>query len=183
MDVRIRRFFCALLIGLLPLSGAAQAGETPPYVRLHVVANSDSAADQSLKLKVRDGVRILSAALLADAQSADEAWEILGENLSLLEGAALLCARLGGFWGEVRAEMGEFDFPERTYGQEVVPSGRYRALRVVLGEGEGRNWWCVLYPSLCAEGLETGSAPAFYSVIGQWLESLAREVGQWLRGD
>lgn len=182
MNVRIGRFLGALLIGLLLLSGAAHAEETPPYVRLHVVANSDSEEDQVLKLRVRDGVRALSAALLADAQSADEAWEIIEESLPLLEGAALLHARLGGFTGAVRAETGEFDFPERTYGQEVVPAGRYRALRVVLGEGEGHNWWCVLYPSLCAGELTADSTPAFYSVVGQWLESLMKEVSKWLAG-
>lgn len=178
--MRIIRLAGAILIGLGLLLGAARAQETPDYVRLHVVARSDSAEDQALKLLVRDGVRAMSAALLADCRSADEAWETLGAHLPLLEGAARLFARLGGFEGEVQLTAGEYDFPERTYGEEVVPAGVYRALRVVLGEGEGQNWWCVLYPSLCLSGLEEETG--FYSLLGQWMGRLMKEVSGWLAG-
>ena len=150
-------------------------------MRLHVVASSDSAQDQALKLWVRDGVRAVSAALLRDCESADEAWETVQENLPLLEGTARLFARAGGFSGKVQAQAGEFEFPDRVYAGELVPAGTYRAVRVVLGEGEGHNWWCVLYPSLCCVDAET--PPVFYSAIGRWMRGVFREVSEWLTGN
>ena len=178
-NVRMGRFLACLLAGACLLGGTARAARTPDYVRLHVVANSDSEADQALKRLVRDGVRAMSAALVDGCGGADEAWETLQKSRALLEGTARLFARAGGFDGPVRVETGWFDFPERTYGQETVPEGRYRAVRVVLGEGAGRNWWCVLYPSLC---LGEEEEPALYSAIGRWVGGFFREVGAWLAG-
>ena len=74
-----------------------------------------------------------------------------------------------GFSGDVRLETGVFPFPDRVYGDEVVPAGEYRALRVVLGDGKGRNWWCVIYPSLCLPEQADMDAPIeFYSRIFEW---------------
>ena len=120
------------------------------YIRLHVVAADDGAAAQALKLEVRDATLKAARALLKDCGDADTAWDIIGENVEVLEAAATAQARTLGYVGQVRAETGVFDFPDRHYGAVFVPAGRYRALRVVIGEGEGHNWWCVLYPSLCA---------------------------------
>lgn len=175
-----KRFFVALVLAACLLSGRAKACETGEYVRLHVVACSDSARDQALKLWVRDGVRAVSAALLRDCGSADAAWETIQENLPLLEGTARLFARVGGFSGEVLAQAGEFEFPDRVYAGELVPAGTYRAVRVVLGAGEGRNWWCVLYPSLC---VDTETPPVFYSAIGRWMRGVFQEVSGWLAGN
>lgn len=176
----MKRFFAALVLAVCLLSGRAQACETGEYVRLHVVASSDSAQDQALKLWVRDGVRAVSASLLRDCESADEAWETVQENLPLLEGTACLFARIGGYSGEVRAQAGEFEFPDRVYAGELVPAGSYRAVRVVLGAGEGHNWWCVLYPSLC---VDEETPPVFYSAIGRWMRGVFQEVSGWLTGN
>lgn len=176
----LKRFFAALVLAACLLPGRAQDCETGEYVRLHVVASSDSAQDQALKLWVRDGVRAVSASLLRDCESADEAWETLQENLPLVEGTARLFARVGGYSGKVRAQAGEFEFPDRVYAGELVPAGTYRAVRVVLGEGEGHNWWCVLYPSLC---VDAETPPVFYSAIGRWMRGVFREVSGWLAGN
>ena len=178
--MRIKRFLAVLTLAACLGTGSAKACAAPDYVRLHVIAQSDSAQDQALKLWVRDGVRAVSAALLKDCDSADEAWETLTEHSALLEGTARLFARLGGFSGEVKALLGEYDFPDRLYGDELVPAGRYRAVRIVLGEGAGRNWWCVLYPSLC---VDVQTPPVLYSAIGRWLRGMLQEVSGWLAGD
>lgn len=162
------------------LLGAAARGESTPedvpvedYIRLHVVANDDGDAAQSLKLEVRDACLMCARSLLQDCHDADAAWEIVNDNLNLIELAALLRARVCGWEGSVKAETGVFDFPDRRYGARLVPAGEYRALRVVIGDGEGRNWWCVLYPSLClAEDCDPDAPVAFHSTLLDWLRDL-----------
>ena len=119
-------------------------------MRLHVLANSDSEEDQALKLKVRDAVLDCARELLGDTCSADEAYAILAENIATVEACARQAAENAGFFGAVQAQTGVFSFPGRQYGDLLVPAGEYRAVRVLLGEGAGQNWWCVIYPTLCA---------------------------------
>lgn len=136
-------------------------------VRLHVVASDDSDEAQALKLKVRNAALDEARRLLADCDSAELAYARLTATLPALEQAALDEARRQGYEGPVRAETGIFEFPDRDYGGVVVPAGRYRALRIVIGEGSGHNWWCVLYPTLCnPDGVE------YHSIFGQWLNQL-----------
>ena len=162
------------------LLGTAARAELGPgdvpvedYIRLHVVANDDGDAAQALKLEVRDACLACARSLLADCGDADAAWEIVNDNLNLIELAALLKARICGWEGSVKAEAGVFDFPDRRYGARLVPAGEYRALRVVIGDGAGRNWWCVLYPSLClSEDCEPGQPVTFHSTLLNWLRAL-----------
>lgn len=143
------------------------------YIRLHVLAKDNTREAQALKLVVRDAVLDCSRALLKDCDSPEEAWQILGDNLPQLEEAALLRARLEGCDAPVTAQLGVFAFPDRNYGAVHVPAGEYRALRVVIGAGQGRNWWCVLFPSLCLpEGVEPGAPIVFHSAVIDWLGSL-----------
>ena len=187
-----RRFFCCLLILMLLGAGAkaealdldgieicadegVDAGDVPvaDYIRLHVLAEDDGAAAQALKLEVRDACLYAARALLMDCADADAAWEALNDNLALVALAARLRARVCGYAGEVTAETGVFDFPERRYAGMVVPAGEYRALRVVIGAGEGHNWWCVLYPALCLpEDCPPGEPLRFHSTILNWLRGL-----------
>ena len=168
---------------MLALGVAARAGAEPvtsldgvkteDFIRLHVIANSDDDAAQALKLQVRDACLMCTRELLADCADADAAWETVNENLSLIELAATLRARTCGWDGGVHAETGVFDFPDRRYGGIVVPAGAYRAVRVVIGAGEGHNWWCVLYPSLClTEDCASGEPVRFHSTILNWLRGL-----------
>ena len=165
-----RRFFCALIL-MLALAVPAKAA-LPDCVRLHVVADGDDAAAQALKLEVRDACLDCARALLADCADANAAWAAVNENLDALRDAAAERARACGWRGEVRAEAGVFEFPDRWYGGRLVPAGEYRALRVVIGSGAGRNWWCVLYPSLCVEEYEPGEPVHFHSTILRWLRRL-----------
>ena len=175
----MRRFFCALvallLIGTLALAaGKAPAGD---YIRLHVVAGDDSAAAQALKLRVRDACLARVRKLLEDCGDTDAAWAVIGGDLPVLEAAARREALSRGWRGSVRAEAGVYAFPDRVYGGSVVPAGRYRALRVVLGAGKGHKWGGVLYPSLCLpEEVEPEEPVRFYSSILRWLRS-------WLGGE
>ena len=143
------------------------------FIRLHVLASDDSAEAQALKLEVRDACLFCVRALLKDCEDADEAWELVKDNLNLVEMAAVLRARTCGWEGGVSAETGVFSFPDRRYGGLLVPAGEYRAVRVAIGGGEGRNWWCVLYPTLClSEECEPGEPVEFHSTILNWLRGL-----------
>ncbi len=175
-----RRFIVAFAVYML-FCAAAQAEsvdtvEMQDYVRLHVIANSDSDADQALKLLVRDEVLACSRELLGDTCSADDAFVVLAENIAVIEQRARTAAQNNGYFGEVCALTGTFDFPDREYGDLLVPAGEYRAVRVLLGDAVGQNWWCVIYPTLCAidehgEFVEEQAEIVFYSSIGRWLIS------------
>ncbi len=145
---------CLLLLAGLTLSGGlrqpaaalAVGGDNLP-LRLHIIANSDNAADQTVKLQVRDAVVAYLAPLLAEAATAEEAQAIVAERLPQLE--ALAAGIVQDYGYGAYGEIGRFDFPAKRYGQVYMPAGEYPALRLVLGEGAGHNWWCVLYPPLC----------------------------------
>lgn len=134
-------------------------------MRLHVIASDDSAAAQALKLKVRDAVLSCARGLLRDARDPEAAWRIVCENVDALQAAARAVA------ADAACETGVFPFPDRQYGGTLVPAGNYRALRVVIGAGQGRNWWCVLYPSLCyPEDWRTGEG--FHSTLWDLVKTL-----------
>ena len=118
-------------------------------LRIHILANSDSAADQSLKLAVRDRVLELCSQWYDDCYDKDEALTVTREHLSEIEAAAQSEIRDRGFGYTVSAEVAPVDFDTRYYEGFTMPAGRYDALRLIIGDGAGKNWWCVMYPSLC----------------------------------
>lgn len=129
----------------------------PDCIRLHILANSDSAEDQAAKLKVRDAVLEI-ARELPSAGTKDEARsELLSMGDKLQQAAEETLSQNGMDYGAVLM-TGEFDFPDRVYGDALYPAGRYEAIRIVLGSGEGHNWWCVMFPPLCVIEEEPGSA-------------------------
>lgn len=138
----------ALLVGI---AAGAAAGESTDWqdhlIRLHVVANSDSAADQAEKLEVRDAILTETEAILNGASNAAEARNLLTEALPRLECAANQA--LAGTGRTASVNLQRETFPLREYGTFRLPAGKYEALRVTIGNGEGQNWWCVVYPSLC----------------------------------
>lgn len=144
----IRRFFCALLAAMLLVS-CALAEDAPDLIRLHVLAGSDSPADQALKLEIRDACLDCARICIAGAPDADAAYMRLNNHLDDFQAACQARARQLGYLGPITAETGTFAFPDRVYGGVRVPAGDYRALRITIGEGRGHNWWCVLYPALC----------------------------------
>lgn len=126
-------------------------------VRLHVLANSDSDADQALKLNVRDAVLAAADGLLDGVTDRAVAVELVSAALPRLQEAAAVCIKEHGYTYPVKVELTEMYFTTRTYDSGTLPAGRYRALRVTIGEGAGRNWWCVVYPPLC---LSAAAEPA-----------------------
>lgn len=126
------------------------AGE---MVRLHVLAASDSEADQAVKLSVRDAVLSLAAPILENAGDVGQARSSLRAMLPELAKTAYAVSGQAA-----RAELAEEWFPTRDYGTFSLPAGRYASLRITLGEGRGHNWWCVVYPPLCAGAAEEAVA-------------------------
>ena len=116
-------------------------------VRLHVIANSDSEKDQELKLKVRDV--IVERMAEYNANSKIEALACIEEDKENLKLIAEKCIREQGFNNSVSIEIGEESYPTREYESFKLPAGNYTSLRVIIGDGDGQNWWCVLYPPLC----------------------------------
>ena len=127
----------------------SRRGITEDVFRLHVIANSDSDADQALKLRVRNAVLEASADIFGGAVSAADAKQLSEENLQLFEAAAAAEIAASGYDYPVRCEVGTVHFDRRVYGSAELPEGDYSALRVIIGEGDGRNWWCVMFPALC----------------------------------
>lgn len=121
-------------------------------LRFHVLANSNTDKDQQLKLKVRDQVGAYIAVLLQEAQSMEESRQILKDHLEEIEACAERAVEENGSSCPVTAQLSSTFFPEKTYGKVTFPPGEYEALRLTIGEGKGRNWWCVLYPNLCFGG-------------------------------
>lgn len=116
-------------------------------LRLHILANSDSARDQRLKLTVRD--ELLRRGLFSDADCLEEAEAIAEDKLTDIENIAETVLRRQGSADRVSAELVTMRFGERVYGDMTMPAGTYRALRIKIGRAEGHNWWCVMYPPLC----------------------------------
>lgn len=141
-------FVLAALCSFFPF--AAACGQLPQdVVRLHVVANSNGAEDQAVKLLVRDAVLEEAARWYQGAGSMEEASSQLCTHLQSIAGAARQVLGEQGMGYSATAQMTEMYFPTRDYGDFRLPAGRYRTLRVTLGEGAGKNWWCVVFPSLC----------------------------------
>ena len=118
-------------------------------IRLHVLANSDSAEDQALKLRVRDRILKDGRELFKNAKSEEEARSILSENRDFLENSARDEIFSAGYDYPVAVNMGKYDFPMKVYENYAFPSGEYEAVRVEIGKAEGQNWWCVMFPPLC----------------------------------
>jgi len=118
-------------------------------VRLHILANSDSAEDQELKLKVRDAVLAASADWQEVAATPDEALALAEERLPQLQAVAEATVAAEGYDYPVKAEVCRMYFTTRQYDTVTLPAGQYDAVRLSIGAGEGQNWWCVMYPPLC----------------------------------
>ncbi|HHY81791.1 MAG TPA: stage II sporulation protein R [Clostridiales bacterium] len=151
---------CAVLVALLLIAavctGMIQRVQRDDLIRLHVIANSDSPEDQALKLRVRDKLLLSFGDLFRSVRTIDEARVLIESNLDNLKETALTEIRKQGYEYQVEAQLGVYPFPTKVYGSKVYPAGRYEALRVVIGEGKGANWWCVMFPPLCFVDVSTG---------------------------
>jgi len=149
------------LLNFLPIHGEEAVYDS--VVRLHVVANSDSDADQSLKLKVRDAVLASMSGILDGCTDRAEALSKLSSALPEIERTASDTVRAQGFDYPVTVTLGEEKYPRKSYEDVCFPAGTYQSLQVKIGESEGKNWWCVLFPEMCLSGAKNAES-AFIEV-------------------
>lgn len=138
----------SLLWGLWALQ--RQQSLADGVIRLHVIAASDADADQQLKLQVRDAVLEQATVWLDGTEDRGEAERVLRTHLPQLQKTAEETVRRAGGSCDVTATLSQETYPTRDYGAFALPGGDYLSLRVILGEGAGRNWWCVVFPPLCS---------------------------------
>jgi stage II sporulation protein R len=187
----------SILIAAAILSVVPCFGESEIYnntLRLHVIAQSDSAKDQALKLGVRDAVLEAVSGSLQDCTSFEDAYVTVADMTDTIKSAAEEYLLENGSEHSVKVELGRENYPRRDYGETSLPAGEYTSLRVIIGEGEGKNWWCVLFPSVCMgfakdadEYAAVGFTPREYKIItgesGRWkvrfrvLEILSDVIG------
>lgn len=181
---KLRIFEAALLIALSVAlcSGlwarAQQQGLSRELVRLHVIARSDSEADQLLKLRVRDKALMWLAPLLEDAQDARQAQEIIEAQLEHLEASARAEIERAGFDYGAAAVIENERYPTREYGSFALPAGDYVSLKITLGDGGGKNWWCVVFPPLCMTAVE--EQEVFSKLSDENAELISSEDGEYI---
>lgn len=117
--------------------------------RLHILANSDSADDQQLKLKVRDEILKKGETVFASSNSLEETIELCKDNIALFQQTAEQCLKDNGSDYDVKVYVDKEYFNTREYDEITLPSGFYNALKIEIGQGKGHNWWCVMFPAIC----------------------------------
>lgn len=127
--------------------------------RLHVIANSDSCEDQNLKYLVRDELIKYMNTLVSSSNSKEEVISIVNANKDNFHSIAKQTILNNGYDYDVSIEVGNFSFPTKDYGDISFPAGYYDALRVKIGNAQGQNWWCVMFPPLCFVNISTGIVP------------------------
>ncbi len=165
-NFKFKRFFILLILLILYTfvsafyySNAVCSDISDSVFRLHVIANSDSPADQNLKYIVRDSIIDYINEISSSATSKEEVLQIAKSNISKIQSIAINTVRKEGYDYSVNVEVGNFVFPKKTYGDITFPPGFYDALKVEIGEAKGQNWWCVMFPPLCFVDVTSGIVP------------------------
>ena len=143
---------CVLLINKITVNAnTLQEEVAAKIIRFHVIANSDSDKDQELKLQLRDYISTYMKTILDEADSIEEAKKMLSNNIETIKSMSQEFVELHGEDGNYKVDVSleKSFFPVKTYGEFTFPSGEYEALKIVIGKGQGKNWWCVMYPNLC----------------------------------
>lgn len=140
---------CVYLGGRLTKETSLQEGISKEIIRFHVIANSDKEEDQALKLEVKDGVVSYMQELMKDVDTIEDTRECMKQNMDKINEKAQEIIREKNYDYTTKTGLTECYFPIKTYGDITFPAGDYEALRIEIGEGNGKNWWCVLYPNLC----------------------------------
>lgn len=149
----------ALAVGFFYRQADASGNIEGKVLRFHVIANSDSDEDQALKLKVKDTLVEKLRPVLQGAEDLEETKSLVREHLQEIQNIAQDVVDTFGHGEQVRAELVRTYFPVKSYGDCTFPAGNYEALRITIGKASGRNWWCVLYPSLCFVDTVHGVVP------------------------
>lgn len=151
--------FIYVLICATSYTNAVCKNISDSVFRLHVIANSNSSEDQNLKYLVRDNILKYMNSITKDVNDKNEIIEIVSNNLNNFKQIAQDTVYENGFDYEVTVEIGNFDFPVKTYGDISFPPGNYDALRIKIGNASGENWWCVMFPPLCFIDVSSGIVP------------------------
>ncbi|HWR61348.1 MAG TPA: stage II sporulation protein R [Clostridia bacterium] len=152
-------FFFGILMNIYISTDRELSGVADKIIRLHVVANSDSPSDQQLKLQVRDKVIQKMNARFEGLKDVEEVKRVIAGSLGEIESIAREAVEEDGKHYSVKAALAQTDFPTKTYGKLTLPAGTYQALNIVIGEGRGKNWWCVMFPPLCFIDVAHGVVP------------------------
>ena len=174
-------YFCfALLLTCIytdAVSGVSADTLQSKVLRLHVLADSDSEEDQKLKLLVRDGLLDVTKDLFYDCTDVKEAVSVAEKNMFVLENTARKVLSDNGCDKEISVVYGVEKYPEKTYGNLTFPKGEYLSVRVIIGSGRGKNWWCVLFPPLCNAGIEeSAQVLSSYGINEEEIEKLKKET-------
>lgn len=140
-------------------SKAISSNLSDSVFRLHIIANSDSSADQELKLKVRDKIIEYMNTLTSNSSDKKDVISMVNNHLDSFKEIALNTIKENGYNYDVNIEIGNFHFPTKSYGDISFPAGNYDALKIEIGDAIGQNWWCVLFPPLCFVNSSTGVVP------------------------
>ena len=140
-------------------SKAVSSNLSDSVFRLHIIANSDSSEDQELKLKVRDNIINYMNTLTSSSSDKKDVISMVNNHLDSFKEIALNTLKENGYNYDVNIEIGNFNFPTKTYGDISFPAGNYDALKIEIGDAIGQNWWCVLFPPLCFVNSSTGIVP------------------------
>ena len=160
--------FMIAAMSIFMLFGCSQQQKEP--FRLHILANRDDDFDQQVKLKVRDRILEYAGEEMAECKSEKEAEKYVTEHIDEIVACANDTLMQNGADYKARAEIGVFEFPDREYGGTIYPAGDYYALRLVLGNGDGKNWWCVMFPPLCIVNTQEETENVEYrSAFLDWL--------------
>lgn len=149
----------AIVMGVIKYSKDVTDSISKQVIRFHVVANSDTTDDQLLKQKVRDEVIEFIEPLLNECESVEDTRYILEGSLPVIKEISEEVVEDWGKDYQIYVALDKANFPTKSYGDVVLPAGEYEACRIVIGEGKGENWWCVMYPPLCYLDVATGVVP------------------------
>lgn len=149
-------FIFSVIVSMLNFSGKCES-ISEKVLRLHILANSDSCEDQTLKLKVRDEIINKFGSELEVYSNLEEAKNVAESKITEIENFAKNVVRESGYDYKVKAEVTKMYFNIRRYKEVTLPAGVYTALRITIGQGKGKNWWCVMFPPMCLPAAEEKS--------------------------
>ena len=154
--ILISLLFCFIFISISSYAHTLSENLSANFFRLHILANSNSEIDQDLKLKVRDGIIEYMNSQELSNYSKEEVITLVKTNLDSYRKVAENIIKENGFNYPVSLEVGTFCFPTKIYGNISLPAGNYEALRINIGQAQGENWWCSLFPPLCFVDISSG---------------------------
>lgn len=193
----LKKFILVLMLCLISLfSGCSLNKSKVEYdydiindivIRFHVIANSDSDEDQKLKLKVRDVVINYLYPYMKDVKNLDESRKIIKEKNDEVIKLVNKVIKQNGYNYSVESRLSRENFPEKEYGNIIFPQGNYEAYRIIIGNGEGHNWWCVMFPPLCFadETKENVKSEQNTEKLNEYIEEEVKvkfKVVEWIKG-